>query len=1738
MAANINFKVALKRIAQKGNLAYEYNPFRNYRIDKDMIYYQDRLWDLKEFAIEVGRWDSKEFMIGETTYSKAIDYIKLKMIKDGKWQNIPKSETLPIFYQKGQLVDFDTDELHFDLNHPVEILPQYSYDDSVNLIINDGKNPPRLINSRFSATERNQYRIVDRTGNNDTNIYDKGTQFDVDTSLYKKQTTIPKLDFIGVRYGGNLSIGNYHFYFKYVDDDGNKSDFFAESGLVSVFIGNDKSSIYQGFRNENSHKLIRFKLSNLDPGYQKILVYYTVNTSDIDQNRVTNAFVIDQEYKINDVGSTLINITGFEHTTETSIDEINLQYQIYQGIESQAVCQNRLFIANVDKPSIDYRELQDLSLRFYPHYVTSKYNNNSYLSTVKESYYDPSFIYYNTGYWQDDIYRLGIVYIMSDNTLSPVFNILGIEELQKEEPDFTVPVELNYDRQYIEYDEFTYDVISVGNDNTLSNNLDGCNAKGVIHTPKNVEYNDIIGIKIQRLDPNLDDYLEKAKVKGYFFVRQKRIPTNLCQAMLTTTDKQSHLPTVNNHIECFVGSNSQQYIDHENDGESKIGHSLQSSYSNRLYHSSQVEINAAFCPDYDVNSPYLNSLFTGGDFPVQIVGKLKDKNDPIGRLTDFNPSENPTKSDTLLNTKIIGVEDNVKLVAIGDTKFAARAGEAEEAWRFEFVEQETKDSNAHNIVRGSFGPYLGIVSKDFTDDMQNNLITIKIPGYTESNMSDYFSIRYADKSPYYAISDRLNLKEELPTLYRGDCYICQFTHRVNRNFQDPAAPTNDKIVDPYTWAKNFVYEDGVLKQDNLDKINLGDVNAVDLGLWVTIPIRSSFNLNVRAVDDSNTDEMAMVGHPRGFYPLHPITAEGNYKHPEALCTNKGFEVSVSERVNFEVPDFPYIKDEYSNRISYSNIQVNSFFENAFRTFEGTNFRDYDKTYGSITKILELGGNLLCVFEHGVALIPINERVESGTGAGGSVFINTNNVLPDNPRVISNTYGSQWRDSVIKNGQGTIVYGVDTIGKKIWRTNGQNFEVISDFKVQEFLNQNISLTERELTPIIGVRNVKTHFNKYKDDVMFTFYDNLYGFEEKVWNLCYNERVQQWITFYSWVPSYSANIYNQFFSFNRDTSKWITKLGVSKHGNDFSDGITLTRNVFDNENTNITPYHITTVRDEDGNKITKQTLDPDCKFIVGILQLDNRTLPEGTGVKNTITYTLERDNFGNYENFKIGWIDCPLNDKGKLGLDSNGLPKPIVAKTQTKPVQVLYSTVPYNKLCSELYCKKYNNDDYITSIEYGPHPISLEGETKDYRDWKLTTKKGETEYTNDMSNYELYKDNRGRRLSLETSYNHSNIVILLNIRASIDTSVENSSQTYDEYIETGTANRMSVDAGYYKSVVAIIPEYNMQYLSTDFWKHGHAGIIDIADKILPTYWYGKQHPFELEFIVADNPDKHKIFDNLEIISNNAEPESFHYEIVGDCYDFADDKKNMYIRQEATKELYQYNGQDITFDHNYKKLDSSPRDIVDSKGKKINNGFYDKSTIFPMYYHRHDTINEVEDSYHRFDSNDQSKNFSHLAGGEIIHYPTLDEYRIVNHAEAVDIKTQGILRGNMNYKEDKWDIQINSLNINQKNETVEDCTTIGDVKNDHKGKIAVPAELNLLKEKIDVNDGDNEKLYNKRPDRNINLPDDWYRKVVSWKNYEKLNKEVKLKDKWLKVRVRYEGKKLAVISAIRTLYRISYA
>ena len=52
-----------------------------------------------------------------------------------------------------------------------------------------------------------------------------------------------------------------------------------------------------------------------------------------------------------------------------------------------------------------------------------------------------------------------------------------------------------------------------------------------------------------------------------------------------------------------------------------------------------------------------------------------------------------------------------------------------------------------------------------------------------------------------------------------------------------------------------------------ENMNRSDLNTVNLGTWVTYKCLSNYNLGLRSEDPSHTDEYALMGNARSFYPL-------------------------------------------------------------------------------------------------------------------------------------------------------------------------------------------------------------------------------------------------------------------------------------------------------------------------------------------------------------------------------------------------------------------------------------------------------------------------------------------------------------------------------------------------------------------------------------------------------------------------------------------------------------------------------------------------------------------------------------------------------------------------------------------------------------------------------------------------------------------------------------------------------
>ena len=209
------------------------------------------------------------------------------------------------------IVDFNTEELSIDLNNPLSIECQPSYDGTVNLIINDDKNPPRIINSRFTKIEDGRYRIINRNQKQQTNLY-KRNKIDQQTRLFRNVNNIPRIDLINVSEFGQLKGGNYTFYIKFADNDYNKTDIVAESGQVSIFHGdwNKLSSVSGTLQDERTNKSIILNLTNIDTSFSCVYLYYTREYSDTNGFRMSETVSILKPYNIKGDNLT-ITITGF-----------------------------------------------------------------------------------------------------------------------------------------------------------------------------------------------------------------------------------------------------------------------------------------------------------------------------------------------------------------------------------------------------------------------------------------------------------------------------------------------------------------------------------------------------------------------------------------------------------------------------------------------------------------------------------------------------------------------------------------------------------------------------------------------------------------------------------------------------------------------------------------------------------------------------------------------------------------------------------------------------------------------------------------------------------------------------------------------------------------------------------------------------------------------------------------------------------------------------------------------------------------------------------------------------------------------------------------------------------------------------------------------------------------------------------------------------------------------------------
>ena len=313
-------------------------------------------------------------------------------------------------------------------------------------------------------------------------------------------------------------------------------------------------------------------------------------------------------------------------------------------------------------------------------------------------------------------------------------------------------------------------------------------------------------------------------------------------------------------------------------------------------------------------------------------------------------------------------------------------------------------------------------------------------------------------------------------VYGGDCYISKAYHKVFRSIhEDPVAPID--------YANH------------------------DSGLTISFLQESKFNLYLRKPFVGDTSEPE----ERSFFPFRgkgSIEKHRAYRLPDTDITSAGLSRTERPKSFFTISELsPILENDFFNRVITSERHIPNSFQNGFRSFTGLNFQDYDSEGGRIIKLVNHHNKLVVFFEHAIGVTEIQQRVQTGSDAAGTVFVEPGSVLPPRLSFYTKTIGVQSAHHVLVSP--SAVYAVDAADKKIIQITDQ-IDVISISKgVASFIN------DQDLT------NIRLGYNQRFNEVMFTTDE---------WTLCYKEGLSAFTSFYSFTPELYVGIGDDVFSYD--------------------------------------------------------------------------------------------------------------------------------------------------------------------------------------------------------------------------------------------------------------------------------------------------------------------------------------------------------------------------------------------------------------------------------------------------------------------------------------------------------------------------------------------------------------------------------------------------------------------------------
>ena len=978
------------------------------------------------------------------------------------------------------IVDFFT----LTIGEFVDLEVQPDYDGSINLIITAEDNSPRIVNSKFN---KDFELIATRPGSN-SNDYTSAS-VDTETRLVLRSQKILNVAYAGIENGGKLQYGNYVYIFKYTTDDFNETDIVNQSGICSIFEGYETNKLAGGAIAETT-KRVRLTLSNVDTDFAYVKVYFKFNTGE-DAN-VGNVFEFTNPIAISGRSTFEFIHDGYEDTVEVSEDVINVDFTVFDSIKTITQVDGRLILGGVKEASTNFQE-------FATDAQTVTARETAQILGLDSPYENSENIYNFLSHFSAESYPYGIVFIMNDGSLSPVFPVQG-------------------------YDEYNWT-------NLTTEQQDDIKAKGLLRfsSIEQNHFNTILKTIPKGVSFDLSNITQSLKDKtiGCFFVRGERKRDLLSQGVLIPTlrvppidftrDEQidnlnddgnyyddfsnltdyKNFPILDNVIEPWtridqgVGDDDTVIT---KDGTNRVAVSGESvGYMPSVIKNFDIPAIVSATPvkdptawaymsaDYILNEArYITSL-QRSNLGFTQWSQLRLKALAIGKIL------NKWKDTGVQEGSAFGVDTSLLYDFFQYVANFSGSAVSDEIDDIDYVPAATfstghefisglsvrfrQDGNHHFQARSLADAYFGIKAtidsavsdsdspynqptRSFTYDQTDgpayaNIDTIEKRGYLISIYPRLSGLPIDDINQLYDTVDGISYKqigdrmtwEDITgniKVFGGDCYVGKVYKRINLSgYDDPKEPS-DILGKPAAYAAD-------LSADNINQ-----------GITLSFVQECEYNPALRLPYIANLSD----SEKRTFYPYRnnaDYIKYREYRLAESNKTNQGYSETERPKTHVAIPsNAPFIASNFFTRIIHSEKHVPNAFQNGYRSYIGINHKDYDPDMGEIVRLFTHRNQLLIVFEHGIGIGPISERIQTGSDSAGAIFVEPSGVLPPNLGFASRYIGSQNGNAIIQTP--SSIYGIDQSKHKIWQFR-EGLLVISDLGFQHILDKAVLTNPR-------------------------------------------------------------------------------------------------------------------------------------------------------------------------------------------------------------------------------------------------------------------------------------------------------------------------------------------------------------------------------------------------------------------------------------------------------------------------------------------------------------------------------------------------------------------------------------------------------------------------------------------------------------------------------------------------------